>query len=318
MISSPESKETMRAEEDHAGESTTREISSCNFRYVGRLSNENARALTALHERFAMNVTTALELYLGASLRVKLRPLEQMSIADHIGGIDSNSYLLPSALNVMDSNLLMEMDIELVFPIIDVLLGGTGTPAAEPRELTEIDEEIMNGVTSLILKEIERTWKIQNLSLTPGRCIKPAMIQQVFQMNERLVLLKFEITLGETTGSFNIMLTTSFVGFLLRHLNARQSKKISSLRPFRNQSLRERILDCDFVMSEDITQIQVRVKDLIEIKPGMILKMKAPVKKVGRLTIEDLEVFAAMPVRSGLRKAAQVLSVLQEPGETKE
>ena len=52
-----------------------RTIHSCNFRYAGRLSNENARALTALHEKFAISVTNSLELYLGTSLRLKLLSL---------------------------------------------------------------------------------------------------------------------------------------------------------------------------------------------------------------------------------------------------
>src|SRR5271165_1493421 len=114
-----------------------RNVHSCNFRYAGRLSNENARALTSLHEKFALNVTTALELYLGASLHLKLLSLEQMAITDYIGGMSPNSYLLPCALNIMESNFLMEMDAPLVFPIIDLLLGGSGTPGDESRELTE-------------------------------------------------------------------------------------------------------------------------------------------------------------------------------------
>jgi len=123
---------------------------------------------------------------------------------------------------------------------------------------------------------------------------------------------------GGTTKPFNIVLPTSFVGFLLRHLKAAQSKKISSLRLLRNPSLRERILDCDFKVSSDITQMRVMVKDLIDLKPGMILKMKAPLKAPAKLTVEHVEIFDALPVRNGTRKAAQVLSQSQEPVATKE
>jgi flagellar motor switch protein FliM len=295
-----------------------RTIHSCNFRYAGRLSNENARALTALHEKFAISVTNSLELYLGTSLRLKLLSLEQMAILDYTSKIASNSYLLPCALNVMESNFLIEMDIALIFPIIDLLLGGAGTASEDARELTDIDEEIMQSVTALIIKEVERSWLTLNLSLTPGRCIKPAMIQQVFLANEKLVLLMFEMTLGGTTGPFNIVLPTSFVGFLLRHLKAAQSKKISSLRLLRNPSLRERILDCDFTVAADITQMRVVVKDLIDLKPGTILRMKAPVRTPGRLTVEDVEIFEALPVRNGARKAAQLSSRSQEPVARKE
>src|SRR5882757_4995424 len=78
-------------------------IQSCNFRYAGRLSNENARALTALHEKFAVNVTNSLEVYLGTSIRLKMLSLEQLALQAYIGSIAPNTYLLPCALNVMES-----------------------------------------------------------------------------------------------------------------------------------------------------------------------------------------------------------------------
>jgi flagellar motor switch protein FliM len=295
-----------------------RSIHSCNFRYAGRLSNENARALTALHEKFAASATTALELYLGTSLELKLLSLEQMASADYIGALPSNNYLVPCSLNVLESNFLMEMDVALVIPIIDLLLGGAGTPSDDTRELTEIDEEIMQSVTALIVKQVESSWRSLNLSLTPGRCIRPGMIQQVFLVNEKLVLLMFEMTLGDTTGRFNMALPTSFVGFLLRHLRAAQSKKQSSLRLVRGPSLRERILNCEFTVSSEITQMRVLVKDLVGLRPGEILKMNAPVKNPGRLTVSGVEIFEALPVRNGTRKASQLTERSQEPTVTRE
>jgi flagellar motor switch protein FliM len=318
MTASSGTKESMVPAGSSLGQTRQRTIHSCNFRYAGRLSNENARALTALHEKFALNVTNSLELYLGTSLRLKLMSLEQMASLDYKNGIASNNYLLPCALNVMESNLLIEIDIALIFPIIDLLLGGTGAASDAARELTEIDEEIMQSVTTLIVRQVESSWQTLNLSLTSGRCIKPTMIQQVFLANEKLVLLMFEMAVGGTTGSFNIVLPTSFVGFLLRHLKAAQSKKTSSLRLLKNPSLRERILDCVFKVSADITQMRALVKDLVDLKPGMILKLKAPVQRPGRLTVEDVEIFEASPVRTGEQKAAQLSLRSQEPVARKE
>ena len=295
-----------------------RAVHSCNFRSAGRLSNENVRALTEQHEKFALNVANSLELYLGASLRLKLAALEQVASGEYTARVAANSYLVPCSLNVMDTNILLEMDIDLIFPIIDLLLGGAGTASEEQRDLTEIDEEILQSVTVLIVKELEHSWRALNLSLTQGRCIKPAGIPQVFLDNEKLVLLIFEMTLGNTNGCISIVLPTSFVGFLLRHLKAAQSKKLSSLRILRSPTLRERILDCDFVVAADITQMRVLVKDLIDLSPGMVLKMRAPVKSPGRITVENVEIFEALPVRNGARKAAQLTSRLQEPDATKE
>jgi flagellar motor switch protein FliM len=311
------SDETLKAQKK-SDRSRPHAIHSCNFRYAGRLSNENARALTALHEKFALNVTTALELYLGATLQLKLLSLEQMAIVDYVAGLSPNCYLVPCALNVMESNFLMEMDVALVFPIIDLLLGGVGAASAEERELSEIDEEIMQSVTALMVQQVERSWRTLNLSLTPGRCIKPGLLQQVFLVNEKLVLLMFEMTVAGINGSFNMVLPTSFVGFLLRHLRASQSKKVSSLHTVRNPTLRERILDCDFVVAADITEMRVLVRDLVGLKPGNVLKLKAPVKNPARITVEGVEIFDALPVRNGTRKAAQLTNRSVEPAVTRE
>ncbi len=64
--------------------------------------------------------------------------------------------------------------------------------------------------------------------------------------------------------------------------------------------------------------MRVLVKDLIGLKPGMILKMKAPVKNPGRLTVEGVDIFEALPVRNGTLKAAQLSCRSQEPVATKE
>jgi flagellar motor switch protein FliM len=64
--------------------------------------------------------------------------------------------------------------------------------------------------------------------------------------------------------------------------------------------------------------MRVLVKDLIDLKPGTILKMKAPVKNPGRLTVEGVDIFEALPVRNGTLKAAQLLGRSQESTATRE
>src|SRR3984885_878637 len=106
MTTAPASQETMTT--NGTVEPKARSIHSCNFRYAGRLSNENARALTSLHEKFALNVTNSLEVYMGTSIRLEMLSLEQLTLQDYISSVAPNTYLLPCALNVMESNFLME------------------------------------------------------------------------------------------------------------------------------------------------------------------------------------------------------------------
>src|ERR1700678_683867 len=72
-----------------------RSVHPCDFRSAGRLSNENARSLTALHETFARRVVSALDAYLGTGLSIKLQTLDQLPIKDHIASIPPLTYIVP-------------------------------------------------------------------------------------------------------------------------------------------------------------------------------------------------------------------------------
>ena len=57
-------------------------VQPCNFRSAGRLSNESARTLTALHEVLARNLTNSLDVYLGTGLEVRLVDLQQLTMEE--------------------------------------------------------------------------------------------------------------------------------------------------------------------------------------------------------------------------------------------
>jgi hypothetical protein len=65
----------------------TATVHACNFRSAGRLSNENARSLTAIHETFARQLASALDVYLGTALDVKLQALDQLPLKEHVAAI---------------------------------------------------------------------------------------------------------------------------------------------------------------------------------------------------------------------------------------
>ncbi|HUO00167.1 MAG TPA: hypothetical protein VMU69_28515, partial [Bradyrhizobium sp.] len=68
-------------------EGRQRTVSGCNFRSASRLSNENARTLTAIHETFARLLASTLDAYLGTGVEVKLGVLNQLPVKDHIASI---------------------------------------------------------------------------------------------------------------------------------------------------------------------------------------------------------------------------------------
>lgn len=279
-----------------------RNVFSCNFRSAGRLSNEDARALTVIHEGMAQHVSSALDAYLGTSCEVKLDALDQISIKDHIDGLSAHCYVVPCSSN----SVFAEFDGDLVFPIIEMLLGGSGETGNPGRALSEIEDEIMQDVVLLVWRQVEVAWRMPNLSNTAGPRIKAGEMHQAISMNENATVASFAVQLGSAMGSFRLVLSTEFVNTLLKQMRLDQPQRKSRVRSFPMPPLRERILDCDFEVTAELPGLRVAVRDLIALQPGSVLKLHAPIRNPGMLTAGGHGLFEAAPVRIGSQRAAQL------------
>jgi flagellar motor switch protein FliM len=283
-----------------------RTIVSCNFRSAGRLSNENARSLTAIHETFARHLASTLDAYLGTGLDVKLRGIEQLPVKDHVATLAPVNYIVPFSLQTIPSTMIVECDIDLVFPMIELLLGGRGEPANNMRELSEIEEEIMHDLTALIARQAENAWHMPAQSLKPGRRIKASVLHQYCPANEKVTIVPFEIELAGTTGSFQLVFPTTFLNVLIQQIRLEEPQKRGGMRFFPRPNIRERMLECDVEVAAELPGLRVAVRDLIALEPGSVLKLRAPVRSPGMLTAGGQGIFEATPVRNGSQKAAQL------------
>jgi flagellar motor switch protein FliM len=292
-----------------------RTILPCNFRSAGRLSNDSTRHLRTMHETFARSLSHSLDLFLGSPLDVKLLHVEQIDSRQFTASLSNGNYLVPFAVLPMQGRIIAKFDSSLLFPLLDVLLGGTGHPHEHVRELTDIDEELIRSVTELIGVQLERAWKACKVAVTPTPSIKPALVGQIFATEERVLLLHFEITLGTTTGAFEIIVPMAFSNALVRTSQTEATRRVASQAAPMSR-LRDRLLDCTMLVSTDLTGLHVSVGDLVELRPGGVLNFRAAVQTPVRLFVGDRPLFDVTPVRRGRRKAAQLgRAYQQEIGE---
>jgi flagellar motor switch protein FliM len=278
-------------------------VHSCNFRSAGRLSNEDARSLTAMHDVFARQLAIALDAQLATNLEVKLKSFDQLALNDHMAGI--SSYVVPLSLGSLAGQVIVECDLRLVLMMLELLMGGSGEVREEEAELSEIDEEVMHDVIQLIADQAEKAWRIPGLSLTVNRPVKPEVLSRFFPSNERVAVLKFGVHLAGVSGSFNLILPAGVLNLLIKQIKLDQPQK-KALWSFPTAPIRERILDCEMQVSAELPTLKVAVRDLIALQPGSVLKLRAPIQTPGVLTAGARPIFEAVPVRNGAQRAAQL------------
>jgi flagellar motor switch protein FliM len=293
-------KETPDAESALKGR--TRSVHGCDFRLAGRLANEDARALTAIHETLATNLAAALDASFGSAFEVRFDALNQLSVKDHVAEIPALCYIVPFSPQIF----MVEFDLDLVFPMIELLLGGAGSEKSADRELSEIEEGIMQDVVSLIMRQAEAIWSIPGLTMRFGPPIKPTSVLELLRPTEKVTVLRFEAKFANASGSFRLVLSTPFADLLVKRLKADRGQKKSRMFSFPVPPLRERMLDCDVEVTAELTELRVPVKDLVSLEPGSVLKLRASIRTPAVLTIGEQALYEAVPVRSGPQRAAQL------------
>ena len=96
--------------------------------------------------------------------------------------------------------------------MIDRMLGGQGRGAAPTRALTEIEQNVIDAVVKLICDNLTDTrHQIVDVPFkVNGRETRPQMLQ-VSAPNEVVVLLGFDVRLGEARGMLNLCIPASVI-----------------------------------------------------------------------------------------------------------
>ena len=259
--------------------------------------------MTEMHEKVAQHIANALDSYLHTSVEVRLETFDQLTIKEHVAEVSPLCHVMPLASNAM----FVEFENDVVFPIIELLMGGDGCEQNPARDLTEIEEEIMHDIVLLVARQCQDVWKLPEAPLTPGPRIKPAVIQQAFSMSEKAAIIRFVVECAGVSGSFRVVLATDFLNALLKQTKQNVPQKKSRVLTMAMPPLRERILECDTQVVAELAGLRVSVRNLLALQVGSVLKLHAPIRKPAVLTSGGRALFEAMPVKTGSLRAAQLV-----------
>jgi flagellar motor switch protein FliM len=306
-VASGRQKESQRKE--------TRSIKPCTFRQSGQLTGEQVASVNGLHEGFARSLTQSLGAYLRVSFEVTLVSIEQLAYSEFLERIPEVTYMMCFRVEQMNAGAAMQIDHALVFPLVDILLGGVGHCDVFTREVSEIEEQIMESVAKIICRELEAAWTPLGTKLALDGRQPPAQMQRFLAPTEKTLCLSFEVKLAETTGTLNLIFPVSVSNTLLRKLSADLSYGRSRPATVNGGQMTLKMLDCTFPIELGITAIQLPINVLAGLVPQLVYNLGIPVQRPASLIIAGREAFEANPVRQGRLRAAQVGQPLIFAGE---
>lgn len=277
-----------------------RSVQPCDFRRAGQLTKEQVQQVTILHEAFAPNLANSLGAYLRVAFQSSLVSVEQLEYTEFLSRLPEQTYFATLMLLPLEESAAIQMDLSLAFPMIDLLLGGSGQGIPEPRDLTEIEEQILESVVAIINRELQAIWELTlAIEFKSGRRLKQSQIMTMIPAVERVLNLSFEIRLSELRGNLNFIFPAVVSNMLLRKL-ALQGMA-ARRRPSADDAarLRQSLLDSVQIVDLNLHHIPLRIGDIVEMKPGRVLPLHHSVRESMWVAVNNHPVFTGIPVSCG-------------------
>lgn len=295
----------------------TQKVTSWDILRAGQIGRSKLRGITLLHETFARNLTHALGGYLRIGFEAALVSAEHLSFQEFLQRFPEGSYLASCKLSPITATALLQLDTSVASPMIDLLLGGEGKSTAPARAMSDIEEQILEGVIRIVCRELQVSWQAIALEFSFDQRQDAEQAQHLMPPEEKTLSLSFEMHLLDTRGTLNLAIPAIASHALLRKIAAQWEYQKPRGLVESGTRLRTRLLRCPFQVDLNVTSIPVTVRDLLDLAPGKVLVTRRSVAGPATLLVGEREIFSAAPARRGDIRAAHVQHSFESGGEEK-
>jgi flagellar motor switch protein FliM len=284
-----------------------------NFASAGQISTDQLRAISMLNDLFARNLTHNLAAWLRSRFQVNLVSAEQIQFNDFLLRIPEISYVASVRLEPLGALSVLQLDLALAPPIIDLLLGGDGKEGPM-RELTDIEESILGSVVEIICRELTSAWQSVGLSFNFERRQMSTQVARIMAVTEKTLCLSFEIRMPHAAGLLNLAFPAVVANTILRRLTSDWGKRRrhAGETRARMESAARRI---QFGASLQLPTVRVAASALENLEPGTVLKFDLAANALPEWRVAGLPLATAQAIRQGPHRAARIERPIAEPAE---
>ncbi len=291
-----------------------RQISVYDFKRPERVSKEQMRAFQALHDGFSREFGASLSGMLRSIIEVKLISVDQLTYSEFVFSLEN-----PTCFNLLfskglDGHIILDLNPSIIFPIIDRLMGG-GKSASNTllnRPLTDIELKLVSRITKLAIQSLNNTWvSICSLDLSVTQIESNPQLVQIVPPNEVIVLISFEITMGDIRGVMNLCIPYYAIDPLSGKLSSDTWSIYTqkTLDPRQRVHLEANVSHAAVEMVIELAQTKLTAAEVYGLDVGDVIMTDSEIHNGATVVVEGRTMFKAMP---GIFKGHKAIEIKEK------
>jgi flagellar motor switch protein FliM len=293
-----------------------RKIKIYDFKRPDKFSKDQIRTVSIMHETFARLTTTSLSANLRSLVHVHVASVDQLTYEEFIRSIPNPTTLAVVDMDPLKGSAILEIDPAITFSIIDRLFGGQGEGAKFSRELTDIEQSVMEGIIVRVLGNLRESWStVIDLRPRLGGIETNPQFAGIVPPSEMVVLVTLETKVGEVEGMMNLCIPYLTIEPIISKLSAQYW--YSSVRRGTTTEnlniLRDRLSTVAVTLTAEIGNMDITVRDVLALRPGDIIRLSSVrVDDPMPLKVGDRRKFQCRPGVLGNKLAVQIVKKLED------
>src|SRR5579862_2877048 len=284
------------------------------FRRPDRIAKSQLRAIHQLHDNFVRNLVSSLSAYLRTYLIINLVSVEQLSYSEFLECLPSPTCIASLGLKPYDGNAVLELNSSLIFPILEILLGGDGKLQFNTqREITEIEQVLLDGLLRLILRDLHEAWTfVTPIDFTIENIETEPQFLQILAPTEAVVAVAIEIRIGDSIGMMNIAMPSIIIKMMRQKFDQQWTLRKSASTDQEQARVLNLIRTADVSSEVLLAGPQLLLRDLMSLEEGDVLSFDYPIGRPLDFALNGQTRYLGEIVNTGRRTAVRIDERVEE------
>ena len=296
-------------------------VKTYDFRHPSKFSRDQIRTLEFLHETFARRLQTALSAYLRTVVQINMLGVEQGVYDEYVRQVPSPAVLYPISMDPLPGRAALELHTNVVFIIVDRLLGGLGKGLNKGRELTDVEQTLLETVVWEVLSALKESWSnIATLQPRLGEIAFTPQFMQIALSTETVLTISFEIRILDSAGTMRICIPENVLEPVMSQVTAQAFYAGSrrTLTADQTTNLRRNLDRVSVPVVGELGETELTLQELVNLRPGDVIPLRRRAKDELEVLVAGVPKFRARPGLVGRHSALKITSLIPQEEESGE
>lgn len=294
------------------------QIKLYDFRSPKKFSKDHITTLEMVHENYARIISGYLSAQVRTNVQIKVAIVDQVTYEEFIRSISSPTMLAVYKMPPLVGSLLLEMNPQFVFQILDILFGGAGSTVYKTREFTEIEKTVIRSISEKLIENLKLAWE-DVLDVHPELLdieTNPAL-NQTMAPNEPVAIITMSVKMNGIQTYLNLCIPYLAIEKVMDKLIVKYwftGTYNDDKSPVR-KIVEKRLQNVTLNMSAVLGKTQIPVKSFMDLQVGDVIRLDQSVNLPLDMYVGGKLHYRVIPGIHNKKKAVQVGEIIEKDVE---